>query len=111
MFNIDYLNIWAQMGIISRSLAFVFLFAFVLNTVRIFLNWERGFSIVALTISGGIFFFLIYIALIFELKLLFIAPLVLVLFLVMSYIAKIGVRYYYGEEMDETVFSLETTSE
>ena len=110
MFNIDYLNVWAQMGIFSRSLAFLFLFVFVFNIIRIFLNWGRGFSIVALACSGGVFFFLIYIAFIFELKLLFIAPFVLMLALIMSYAARLGVRTYYGEETDETIFSLETNS-
>jgi len=106
MFNIDYLNIWSQMGIFSKALAFVFLFAFVSNTIRIFLNWTRGFSMIAIACSGGIFFFLIYMAIIFELKLLFIAPLVLALMLTMSHLAKLGVRHYYREEMDETIFSV-----
>ena len=111
MFNIDYLNVWGQMGIFSRTLAFLFLFIFVFNIIRIFLNWDRGFAAIAIACSGGIFFFLIYIAFIFELKLLFIAPLVLVLVLAMSHIAKIGVRYYYGEEIDETIFSIGLSSE
>ena len=110
MFNIDYLNIWGQMGIFSRTLAFLFLFVFVFNIIRLFLSWGRGFSLVAIGCSTGIFFFLIYIAFIFEWKLLFIAPLVLVLVLAMSHVAKLGVWSYYGEEMDETIFSLEMDS-
>lgn len=106
MLNIDYLNIWSQMGVFSRALAFLLLFIFVFNIVRIFLNWGRGFSVVALTCSSSIFLFLIYIAFIFELKLLFIAPLVLILVVAMSHVAKLGVRSYYGEETDETVFSI-----
>jgi hypothetical protein len=61
---------------------------------------------VTIICSGGVFFFLIYTAIIFELKLLFIAPPVLALMLIMSHIARLGVRYYYSEEMDETVFSM-----
>ena len=94
------------MGIFSRTLALLFLLVFAFNIIRIFLNWNRGFATVALVSATGIFFFLIYIAFLFELKLLFIAPLVLLLVLAMSHIAKIGVRYYYSEETDETIFSV-----
>ena len=106
MFNIDYLNIWGQMGMFSRALAFVLFFIFVFNIIRIFLNWNRRFASVAIACSIGIFFFLIYIGFIFELKLIFIAPLVLILASTMSHIANIGYRYFYGDETDETIFSI-----